>query len=499
MNFFYNALICLQFFIFADHFAYATAPSSPSTSVDASAKSPSATLKAPSTDVVVVSPYRRIASAYVSQDFINEQIKAHMKSELIKEMKVVLDPTHGHIFLRGVLHIPVEEMRAINLDPKLGAFRFQLTIKPETTRQGYLVLEFPLSETFFYPAESTDPDADRVIVPVQMISMALASARGYLATLSGDFTRFDKRTEKLKMSLKVLEHEIKKEKKPELLEELKNQRDALKIQLAAVPIERKQLEKMAKEVEHLMGFTGEKELNLNEELAARKNTIILKIQLSQLTPYLTGVELGGVRILHDKKDGNGENYLAIDIDSTLAEPPPLTTTVTKNTSTAEREKLKVAPSFIMRIKQSLLESSAVINAENKKMTDKIKNFKIELKDDGLHVAGEFKTFLVTVPFETVVDLVTTGLDTFEVRVRELEVAGLDLEFLTSFILEAIEKRLDSMLKGICTFKYLGTESDESRALQVTVNPKTLVPAFPDLHLINIDVREGEFLLKIGHP
>jgi hypothetical protein len=53
------------------------------------------------------------------------------------------------------------------------------------------------------------------------------------------------------------------------------------------------------------------------------------------------------------------------------------------------------------------------------------------------------------------------------------------------------------MKGICKFKYIGEESDESRALQVSVDPKALVPAFPELHLVDVDVRDHEFLLKIG--
>lgn len=154
----------------------------------------------------------RVASVFVSQDFINEQLKEHLKAKLLKDTKISMDPKTGDLFFRGILNIPIEEMRAVNLDPKLGAFKFQLTIKLETTKMGHLVLEFPLSETFFYPAESTDPEHDRIIVPVQLISMALASARGYLATLSGDFSSFDRRTEKLKISGKILNAEIKKKR-----------------------------------------------------------------------------------------------------------------------------------------------------------------------------------------------------------------------------------------------------------------------------------------------
>jgi hypothetical protein len=120
-----------------------------------------------------------------------------------------------------------------------------------------------------------------------------------------------------------------------------------------------------------------------------------------------------------------------------------------------------------------------------------------MRDDGLHVSGRYHKFFFSVPFDTVVDFITTGTDVFEVRVRELEVAGLNLSFLTQFVLEAVQSRLETALKGLCTFSYVGQEGDHSRAMRVNVNAAALVPAFPDLHLVNVDVREREFLMKVG--
>ena len=75
----------------------------------------------------------RVASIFVSQDFLNEQLKTHIKSPLIQEIQIALDPDGDQIFLRGIVKVPVEEMRAVNLDPALGAFRFQAAIKLEAT------------------------------------------------------------------------------------------------------------------------------------------------------------------------------------------------------------------------------------------------------------------------------------------------------------------------------------------------------------------------------
>ena len=66
----------------------------------------------------------------------------------------------------------------------------------------------------------------------------------------------------------------------------------------------------------------------------------------------------------------------------------------------------------------------------------------------------------SVPFDTIVDFVTTAPDVFEVRVREVEVAGMDFSFLTKFVLESMKKRLDQSIQGICTFDYVGEEKDQ---------------------------------------
>jgi hypothetical protein len=439
-------------------------------------------------------PANRVASMYISQDFINEQLAAHTKANVyIKEMKVVLDPTKNQMFLRGKIQVPLEEMRAVNLDPKLGLFRFQVTIRPETSKGGHLILEFPLAESFFYPDSSKDPEHERVVIPVQMLSIALASARGYLAAISGDFSGFDRRTEKLNALLKSVDHEISVEKNSDARDDMKNQQEALKLQLAAIPLERKQLQSMSKEVESILGFTGEKELNLNEELGARKNALILKLKLSQLAPYLDGTELGGIRVLLDKKDGGGQNYLAVDINSVLEG----TEVLAPKSPRSNHAGSKIAPALIMRMNQSLFESKAVVDTEKKDMGDNLRNMQFDLKDDGLHVSGEWHKLFFNIGFDTLVDFVSTGPDVFEVRVRKLDVAGIDLGFLRKFVLESMKKRLNARMKGICKFKYIGEETDDSRALQVSVDPKTLVPAFPDLHLVDVDVRDREFLMKIG--
>ena len=152
----------------------------------------------------------------------------------------------------------------------------------------------------------------------------------------------------------------------------------------------------------------------------------------------------------------------------------------------------------MRLNQSLFASEAVVTAEKKSMPSKLRKLDMKLMDDGLHVVGSWHAFIFNVPFDTVVNFVWTRPDSFEVRVGELDVAGIDFEFLSKFVLESIQNRIDSTLKGICTYHYIRERPDRSRALEVTMDSQKLIPAFPDLHLVGVDVREGEFLLKMGH-
>lgn len=442
-------------------------------------------------------PANRVASLAISQDFLNEQLRTHVKPGLFQNLSLALDPETDRIYFRGVAQVPVEELRAINLEPDLGKFHFQIAARLAVSKDGYLVIEFPLNETYFYPVDSRDPEQDRVIVPVQMLSIALASARGYLAALSGDFGGFDREATKLQGLRKALDHAIKAEKNPDVKDDLRTQRESVRLKIEALPIERKQLMALAKEFSSVLSFTGEKEINLNNELAARRNALMLKIKLSQLTPYLEGTELGGVRIRRDKKDGGGENYFVIDLNALLEgevqEPAAIKAVTTRPT-------LKTAPVLIVRLNQALFESKAVLDREKQKLGSGMKNFQLELRDDGLHVSGRYKAFLFfSFPFETTIDLESTGVDEFEAEVRKVEVGGNNFSFLAKYALESLQDRLSQSLKGICTFDYLGKQGDESYALRVHVDPKALVPALPGLHLIDVDVREHEFLLKVGRP
>ena len=120
-----------------------------------------------------------------------------------------------------------------------------------------------------------------------------------------------------------------------------------------------------------------------------------------------------------------------------------------------------------------------------------------LKADGLQVGGKYHKLGLTIPFDTTAEFQTTGTAVFEVRIREVDLDGIDVEFLNGFILDSLKKRLDQSLKNICTFRENGSNSDHNRALEVTVDSKALIPALQGFHLVDVDISDREFLLKIG--
>jgi hypothetical protein len=113
----------------------------------------------------------KVGSIFVSEAFINEQLAGHLaKSYLVRNLKMKLEPQSGKMFLQGDFILPLDDIRAIGIEKDLAKFKFQLSILPKLTPNKHLLLEFPISETYFYQANSKNPRRDRVVIPVQLNS-----------------------------------------------------------------------------------------------------------------------------------------------------------------------------------------------------------------------------------------------------------------------------------------------------------------------------------------
>lgn len=435
----------------------------------------------------------RVASIYISETFINEQLASHFaNSDLIKEIKANFEPKSNTVFLRGRLQLPMDDFRAMGIDPSLVQFKFQVAVKPSLSVGDYLVLEFPLSETFFYQANSKNSKRDRVVIPVQLLSLGIASMRGYLAALSGDFSSFERKRAKINALLRVTKAAVLSEKNPDAKSALLREKKSLELQLASSILEREKFEQTAKTLNKVLGFTSEKEFNLNNEIKAKENSIMVRMKLKNIVPYLKNIELGDIRLGKNSKDGIGESYFILHLHSLLAEVPK----VSMKVPYTPKDKFKIPPAFGIRLNQALLTTTMVANAEKDVLPDMIKDFNVVFKEDGVHVTGKVKKFLMTIPFDTLVDFVSTQPDIFEVRIRELKVFMFDLKFLTPFALKILRTRLMKALEGIGTFKYVG-KKEKARTLRVRIESKKLIPAFPGLHLVDVNVRDGNFMLRIG--
>jgi hypothetical protein len=199
------------------------------------------------------------------------------------------------------------------MDPKtVPDLRFKLSMQFKTTPEGYVGVIFPLEETYFFPADSKHPDKDRVIVPVQLLDVILNAARGYFSVLSGDLSGFDKRAAALQRSISLLDKEIAKTSDPDEKAALVDSRAQLSLKLQAIPIEKRQAARDARKLGGALTFVGKNE-RLDDTFAAERNAIVLKMSLDQFVPYLKGIKLGGIRIVKDARDGEGENFLVVDL------------------------------------------------------------------------------------------------------------------------------------------------------------------------------------------
>lgn len=264
-------------------------------------------------------PAGRLASVFVSDDLLGAILTSHLSGPLLQNINLDFDADRQEVQATGQLRLPADGLQDLNMDPKsVPDLRFKLSMQFKTTAEGYIAVIFPLEETYFYPVGSKQPERDRVIVPVQLLDVILNAARGYFSVLSGDLSGYDKRAAALQRSIALLDRTIAKVNDPDEKAALVDQRAQLALKLQAIPIEKRQAEREARKLGGALTFVGKNE-RLDDALAADRNAIVIKMRLDQFVPYLKGIRLGGIRIVKDTKDGEGENFLAVDL---VAEAQP---------------------------------------------------------------------------------------------------------------------------------------------------------------------------------
>jgi hypothetical protein len=156
------------------------------------------------------------------------------------------------------------------------------------------------------------------------------------------------------------------------------------------------------------------------------------------------------------------------------------------------------PDVAIRIDQALLETQAVLDAQRRALDGKIRNFKLEIQEDGFHFSGKYRVpILPDVAFHAVASLVWTAPNEFEVRVQKLVVWG--LFNVTKQVLDAVQSGLKEALQNVCTFHRLGERPDGSHAMKVTVDMKAMMPTLPTLFLSGITTRDRVIIFKAQLP
>lgn len=437
---------------------------------------------------------RRIASLYLSETFLNEQILMHIKgSQFLKNLKLTFDETEQKIFARGTIQIPMDEQQTKGLDPALTRFNIQLTLKPQINSKGYLVFEFPLNETFLYPSLSKSISKDKIIIPVQFVSLGLAATRGYLSALSGDFTAIDRKIKKMQSLQEGIAQSLKTVKNEDALAELKMEKKSLELSIDSAKLQREQFLRTSQTLGQFLGAGKDKEFDLNNKIKAEGNSLFLKLSLETLVPYLKDVELEGVKLATRNYSSNQkESYLIIDIDSVVephSQPPQLK-------SISPNQKLAVPPSLYVRLNQDIFKKQALVETKKQKMGDSVQDLKVLFLEDGIHITGSYKKWFLSVPFDTLADFSALEPDVFEVRLRKFKVLGVNLSFLVQPALSLMRERLESALQNFCTYEYLGKE-DGDNVLVIKFDTPKLIPAFPNLHVVDVNFSNGAFMLGIG--
>ena len=155
------------------------------------------------------------------------------------------------------------------------------------------------------------------------------------------------------------------------------------------------------------------------------------------------------------------------------------------------------PDMAIRIDQALLETPAVVEAERKAVGDKIKDFSLHIKEDGLHVSGGYRVPIISsIRFDATVNLVWTAPNAFELRVHKIKILVFDV---TKTVVDVVQKGLGKSLSGFAVFEYAGEREGGVQVLRARVDMSRLMPAVAGLSLSGITTRENVLILKAKLP
>ncbi|MBI3550912.1 MAG: hypothetical protein HY077_00215 [Elusimicrobia bacterium] len=269
--------------------------------------------------------YSPVGSFGLAEGYVNDQLQKFI-SELLRQsvslmgwkLDIKLKFKENHDVMVDIdMSIPPGFFGMPSTDKDL--LTYHITSKMEvlsTPHQGYLIFKLPPNGTLFKRANSDIPP---VAIHTELLSDAVAIARGYLAALSGDMAGFDAAAallQKQMAALKLQMDQLNKERDRKEYMKLQAQFRLFELQKEATEIQRGQFKDIAEQVHtQMFSFVGDKELNLNNLLAARGNSLVLKVNLEQITPpniykLVAGIRLKNIQV--EDRDGHKELYFYLE-------------------------------------------------------------------------------------------------------------------------------------------------------------------------------------------
>jgi len=256
--------------------------------------------------------YEPVLDVALSEVFLNNVIKRYIPRDgMLTNLHLAFNTSRNGLNIRGKIKLSKETMAEYGLPDEIGTLGFQSAVSIKITKRGYLGIIFSDNLTSVWPGDITNPtSSQRLKVPRGFLKMTVGRARIFLATLSGDYSSYERRSDILGESMSkarkrsLREKGIEKEKTLLYVDQLE-----VELTLLAIKIKRAKLRK--KSSTKIVKFVGEAEYHKSNNLQATGGVILLNPNLSKMFPFLNEVRIGDVSFEKDM----GSRYMNITANS----------------------------------------------------------------------------------------------------------------------------------------------------------------------------------------
>ena len=260
--------------------------------------------------------YKPVLKVSLSEEFLNNVVQKYIApGNFLTELYLAFNTKKNGIAIRGKVKLPKEIMAAYELPPEIGEIAFQSSLRLKITDKGHMAIIFPRDLTAVWPGSVTSPsNSDKIKIPMGFLEMAIARTRVYLATLSGDYSSYEREKAVI---VKKLEEEEKRmatlDGNGKLMSELCI--DGLKMEIDLLDWRIKDAKLRKNTENNIVKFVGEDEYKSALNLKARRNTLLVNPNLDKMFPFLNEVRIGEITFLKSR----GSRYMSMTLSALIRE------------------------------------------------------------------------------------------------------------------------------------------------------------------------------------